>query len=42
MPMNLSSYCRNQAVTLWLPQDFKENEAAERSLSACMCNVTMA
>ena len=38
MPAKSSGYCRNQAVTVWSPQDFQENEAAERLLGACVCN----
>ena len=32
----------NRAVTMRLPHDFQENEAADRPHSTCMCNVTMA
>ena len=42
MPGELSSYCRNQAVTVWSPEDFQENEAAEKSLDDPLCNVTTA
>ena len=42
MPAKSSSYCRNRAVTMLLPRDFKENEAIQRKLGARMCNVTMA
>ena len=42
MPAESSSYHRNQAVTLQSPQDFQENEAAERTLGDHMCNVLTA
>ena len=41
MPAESSGYGRNRAVTVRSPQDFQENEAADRSLGGCMCNVTM-
>ena len=41
MPAKSRGYRRNQAVTLWLPLDFQENEVADRLQVARMCNVTM-
>ena len=40
MSAESSGYCTNLAVTEQSPQDFQENEAAEISLGARMCNVT--
>ena len=42
MPAKLSGYCKNRAVTVWSPQDFKENEETGRLLGTCLCNVTTA
>ena len=40
MSAESSGYCTNLAVTGQSPHDFQENEAAEISRGACMCNVT--
>ena len=42
MPSESRGYYKNLVVTLWSPQDFQDNEAAERSLGTRMCNVTTA
>ena len=42
MPAELNGHCRNGAVTMRSPQNFKENEAAEISVGTCICYVTTA